>query len=69
MPDFISHNISIINFTLINIALGLSIYLTLATGLLSLSTAGTGASRRLAEQDAAAAAFAALQATSTGQTT
>ena len=40
MPDFISHNISIINFTLINIALGLSIYLTLATGLLSLSNAG-----------------------------
>lgn len=33
-----------------------------------LSTSGTGASRRLAEQDAAAAAFAALQATSTGQT-
>lgn len=40
MPEFISHNISIVNFTLINIALGLSIYLTLATGLLSLSNAG-----------------------------
>lgn len=31
---------SIVNFTLINIALGLSIYLTLATGLLSLANAG-----------------------------
>ncbi|GIV97186.1 MAG: branched-chain amino acid ABC transporter permease [Herpetosiphonaceae bacterium] len=40
MPDFISHNISTINFILINIALGLSIYLTLATGLLSLANAG-----------------------------
>jgi branched-chain amino acid transport system permease protein len=40
MPDFISNNISTINFILINIALGLSIYLTLATGLLSLANAG-----------------------------
>ena len=40
MPAFISNHISLVNFTLINIALGLSIYLTLATGLLSLSNAG-----------------------------
>ncbi|AFM28128.1 branched-chain amino acid ABC transporter permease [Desulfomonile tiedjei] len=40
MPEFITNNLSIINFVLINIALGLSIYLTLATGLLSLSNAG-----------------------------
>ncbi len=40
MPEFVTHNISTINFVLINIALGLSIYLTLATGLLSLANAG-----------------------------
>ncbi len=40
MPDFILDNISVVNFILINIALGLSIYLTLATGLLSLANAG-----------------------------
>lgn len=40
MPEFITNNISIINFILINVALGLSIYLTLATGLLSLANAG-----------------------------
>jgi branched-chain amino acid transport system permease protein len=40
MPEFITNNISTINFILINIALGLSIYLTLATGLLSLANAG-----------------------------
>ena len=40
MPEFVSNNISTINFVLINIALGLSIYITLATGLLSLSNAG-----------------------------
>lgn len=40
MPEFITHNLSTINFVLINIALGLSIYLTLATGLLSLANAG-----------------------------
>jgi branched-chain amino acid transport system permease protein len=38
--EWISNNQSVINFTLINIALGLSIYLTLATGLLSLANAG-----------------------------
>ncbi len=40
MPEFITDNISTINFILINMALGLSIYLTLATGLLSLANAG-----------------------------
>jgi len=40
MPEFVTNNISTINFVLINIALGLSIYLTLATGLLSLANAG-----------------------------
>jgi branched-chain amino acid transport system permease protein len=40
MPEFITQNISLFNFTLINVALGLSIYLTLATGLLSLANAG-----------------------------
>lgn len=40
MSDFIVNNISVINFILINIALGLSIYPTLATGLLSLANAG-----------------------------
>lgn len=40
MPDFLSHNITVINFILINMALGLSIYLTLSTGLLSLANAG-----------------------------
>lgn len=40
MPDFISNNIATIDFILINIALGLSIYLTLAAGLLSLANAG-----------------------------
>lgn len=40
MPDFIAHNISVINFILINISLGLSIYLTLSTGMLSLANAG-----------------------------
>ncbi len=40
MPDFVANNISIINFILINIALGLSIYLTLSTGMLSLANAG-----------------------------
>lgn len=38
--EWIANNQSIINFVLINIALGLSIYLTLATGLLSLANAG-----------------------------
>lgn len=40
MPDLITNNISTINFILINIALGLSIYVTLFTGLLSLANAG-----------------------------
>jgi len=40
MVEFITNNISTINFVLINIALGLSIYLTLTTGLLSLANAG-----------------------------
>lgn len=40
MPDFITNNISVINFTLINIALALSIFITLFTGLLSLANAG-----------------------------
>lgn len=40
MPEFVAHNISIVNFTLINVALGLSIYLTLTTGLLSVANAG-----------------------------
>lgn len=40
MFEWISNNQSVINFTLINIALALSIYLTLATGLLSLANAG-----------------------------
>jgi branched-chain amino acid transport system permease protein len=39
MPNLIE-NASIVNFILINIALGLSIYLTLSTGLLSLANAG-----------------------------
>ena len=38
--EWIANNQSVINFVLINIALGLSIYLTLATGLLSLANAG-----------------------------
>jgi branched-chain amino acid transport system permease protein len=40
MPEFILNNISVIDFVLINIALGLSIYLTLVVGLLSLANAG-----------------------------
>jgi branched-chain amino acid transport system permease protein len=40
MPDFINNNISTINFSLINIALGLSIFITLFTGMLSLANAG-----------------------------
>jgi branched-chain amino acid transport system permease protein len=40
MLDYIANNIATIDFVLINIALGLSIYLTLATGLLSLANAG-----------------------------
>ena len=40
MLDFLTNYASVINFALINIALGLSIYLTLATGLLSLANAG-----------------------------
>ncbi len=40
MPEFISHNISVINFILINMSLGISIYLTLYTGMLSLANAG-----------------------------
>ncbi|NWJ48440.1 MAG: branched-chain amino acid ABC transporter permease [Chloroflexi bacterium] len=40
MPDFISNNIATINFSLINIALGLSIFITLFTGMLSLANAG-----------------------------
>lgn len=40
MVAFLSNNISVVNFSLINIALGLSIYLTLTTGLLSLANAG-----------------------------
>lgn len=40
MPEFILHNIAVIDFVLINIALGLSIYLTLVVGLLSLANAG-----------------------------
>ena len=40
MFEWIANNQSVINFTLINVALGLSIYLTLATGLLSLANAG-----------------------------
>jgi branched-chain amino acid transport system permease protein len=38
--DLLGNNASIFNFILINIALGLSIYLTLSTGLLSLANAG-----------------------------
>jgi branched-chain amino acid transport system permease protein len=40
MLDWIAANASVIDFVLINVALGLSIYLTLATGLLSLANAG-----------------------------
>ena len=40
MLDFVIDHISTIDFVLINVALGLSIYLTLATGLLSLANAG-----------------------------
>ena len=40
MPEFIFNNIAVIDFVLINIALGLSIYLTLVVGLLSLANAG-----------------------------
>ena len=40
MLEYLANNASVINFALINIALGLSIYLTLATGLLSLANAG-----------------------------
>ncbi len=40
MFEWIANNSSVINFTLINVALALSIYLTLATGLLSLANAG-----------------------------
>ncbi len=40
MPEFILNNIAVIDFVLINIALGLSIYLTLVVGLLSLANAG-----------------------------
>jgi branched-chain amino acid transport system permease protein len=40
MLEFVTNNTSTINFILINIALGLSIYLTLSTGLLSLANAG-----------------------------
>src|SRR3954454_2478510 len=38
--DWIAGNATLLNFVLINVALGLSIYLTLATGLLSLANAG-----------------------------
>lgn len=38
--EFLANNASVISFALINVALGLSIYLTLATGLLSLANAG-----------------------------
>ncbi len=40
MIEFLTNNSSVISFALINMALGLSIYLTLATGLLSLANAG-----------------------------
>ena len=40
MPDLIAANISTVNFILLNIALGFSIYVTLAAGLLSLAGAG-----------------------------
>lgn len=40
MLEFLANNASVISFALINMALGLSIYLTLATGLLSLANAG-----------------------------
>src|SRR3954467_4668615 len=40
MLDLIAANATILNFVLINVALGLSIYLTLSTGLLSLANAG-----------------------------
>jgi len=40
MPDFVLNNIATINFVLINVALALSIYITLSTGLLSLANAG-----------------------------
>jgi branched-chain amino acid transport system permease protein len=40
MLDWIAANATLLNFVLINAALGLSIYLTLATGLLSLANAG-----------------------------
>ena len=40
MLEWIAANATLLNFMLINVALGLSIYLTLATGLLSLANAG-----------------------------
>jgi branched-chain amino acid transport system permease protein len=40
MPGFIVDNVAIIDFILINVALGLSIYITLTTGLLTLANAG-----------------------------
>jgi branched-chain amino acid transport system permease protein len=40
MSDFLANNAATINFILINMALGLSIYLTLSIGLLSVANAG-----------------------------
>ncbi len=40
MPSIIVENIAVVDFILINIALGLSIYVTLTTGLLTLANAG-----------------------------
>lgn len=40
VPDLLGPNASVVSFVLINMALALSIYLTLATGLLSLANAG-----------------------------
>src|SRR5215212_10221467 len=40
MLDFLLDHISTVDFILLNVALGLSIYLTLAAGLLSLANAG-----------------------------
>ena len=40
MLEFVLDHISTVDFILLNVALGLSIYLTLAVGLLSLANAG-----------------------------
>lgn len=40
MPSIIVQNVAVVDFILINVALGLSIYVTLTTGLLTLANAG-----------------------------